>query len=246
MEILLVEDDKDLTTLTSDALERYGFRVTVANTFHEAHYFLRHRVFDAVLADLFLDETTDSAASWRNLAKLRARAPMLPFGILSGTKVAASDLEAHGITFALHKPVPIDGIVSALTSCVPAIALPPDQQATVRAYFACLERSDWDQLESLCTDGIIYELPADSDKFRASVSGRSAFRRFTEDTFSRFREPRFAVNALRALPRGAVVKYEGSWIEPSGSRTSLPGAVVFRFDGDRIAEIAIRIEPLAA
>ncbi|MBA3452835.1 MAG: nuclear transport factor 2 family protein [Deltaproteobacteria bacterium] len=243
LDILVVEDDPDLAKLTSEALERYGFRVTAANTFKEAHYYLRHRVFDAVLADLFLD-AMDAASSWRDVATLRTSAPLIPFGLLSGTKITDATIEQHGLSFALLKPARLEAIVAAITSCLPAVAtLPPDRQATVRSYFASLEQADWDRLESICTDNVVYDLPADSDTFRAAVAGRAAFRQFTEATFARFREPRFAMQDLRALPRGALVRYEGSWNDPSGCRASLPGAVLFRFEGDRIAEIAIRIEP---
>ncbi len=246
-DILVIEDDPDLADLTTQALERYGFRVATATTFEQADYFLRHRAFEATIADLFLDPDMDAVKSWRDVAKLRARAPMMPFGLLTGTRVGAEHLEKYGIAFALFKPVSTEHLVSALTSCLPEIGtLSPERLATLRLYFSALERGDWERLESICTEDVTYELPADSQKFKATITGRAAFRRFSEETFARFNDPRFAMHEVRALPRGALVRYGGSWTDAAGARVSLPGAILFRFEGNLIAEIGIRVEPPSA
>ncbi|CAN5822378.1 hypothetical protein BH11MYX3_BH11MYX3_45660 [soil metagenome] len=243
-DILVIEDDPDLAALTTEALELYGFRVSTATTFEEADYFLRHRAFEATIADLFLERGMDDVKSWRDVATLRSRAPMMPFGLLTGTRVGVEDMEKYGIAFALHKPVSTEQLVRVLTKCLPeASTLTPERTATLRMYFSALERGDWECLESVCTEDVTYELPADSQSFKATITGRAAFRRFSEQTFARFSDPRFAMQGVRPLPRGALVRYEGSWNDPSGTRVSLPGAILFRFEGDRIAEIRIRVEP---
>ena len=55
-EILIVDDDKDLSFIISEMLESYGFKVTCAGNCEEAFAFLGERKFSLILLDINLPD----------------------------------------------------------------------------------------------------------------------------------------------------------------------------------------------
>ena len=60
-------------------------------------------------------------------------------------------------------------------------------------------------------------------------------------TFDRFAGVTFEVHEIRPLPRGAVARYTGTWLE-GGQKKSVAGAVLFVLEGARICEIGVRVD----
>ena len=121
-------------------------------------------------------------------------------------------------------------------------AISPARQALLRAYFARLERGEWDKLVALCDDDVVYRMPAATPQQTQTIVGKDAFRQFSAETFAEFLEPRFAATDMRVLGEAIVVDYDGTWRTKSGERASLPGAILFTFRGDKISEIAVRVD----
>ena len=240
VDVLIVETGPEPLTLVSTLLDASGFRSATAATLSEAEEHLRHRAFDVVLVDL--PSSVPGSERWRVVDQLRPLSTSVAFGLLTGVPVADSDLAAHSVAFALPKPTSSEQLLGALARCLVLPAVPSDLVGVVRAYFAALERSDWDRLVELCTPDVVYQLPAEDERVHAALAGRSAFRAFARDTFSHFPDPRFFVRSMRPLPDGVLVRYEGTWRGPHERSAPLPGAILFRFRGNQIAEIGVRVD----
>lgn len=240
--ILVIEDDPDVLDLTVGLLRTAGLHATGLTRMSEAYDLLLHQAFELVLADLFVDFRTEPE-SWRDIERLRTRVGLAPIGLLTGARLDPSELASHGLAFALVKPFSSEDLIDAIGGSLALPDVPASRQAVLRSYFACLERSDWDLIIRLCTTDVIYNIPGDDPRFSRTVRGQTQFRDFTAETFAQFADPRFAVTTLRPLPAdGVLVRYDGSWCFADGQRRSLPGAIFFRFKGDAIAEIGVRID----
>jgi CheY-like chemotaxis protein/ketosteroid isomerase-like protein len=240
--ILVIEDDPDTLDLTVGLLRTAGLHVTGVTQMSQAYDLLLHQAFELVLADLFVDFRTEPE-SWHDIERLRTTAGLTPIGLLTGARLDPSELARHGLTFALMKPFSSEDLIDAIGGSLALPDVPASRQAVLRSYFACLERSDWDRIIRLCTTDVIYNIPGDDPRFSRTVRGQTPFRDFAAETFAQFADPRFAVTALRPLPAdGVLVRYDGSWRSADGQRRTLSGAIFFRFEGDAIAEIGVRID----
>lgn len=56
--ILMIDDDKDLSMITQDMLEDYGYSVTLAESAEEAYDILRNQVFELLILDINLPDGT--------------------------------------------------------------------------------------------------------------------------------------------------------------------------------------------
>lgn len=240
-QLLVVEDDRDSLEMVCMLLETSGFVAIGVGTPAAAAAELARRAFDLVLADFLLD-TRDADESWRVVDDLVRRAHPTPVGLLTAWRVARAELGAHGLAFALAKPCSSEQLLAELGRVLDPAPLSEHLQARLRSYFARIERGDHEGVAALCTEDVRYHLPHSDPRFGTTVEGRAAFRDFTAATFQAFREPRFELRELRAMPRGAVVHYTGSWAGPDGQRQELAGAVLFGLRGDQICEIGIRLD----
>ncbi len=57
-QILIIDDDEDLSLIISDMLESYGYHVTCANTCEEAFSLLEEQVYHLILLDINLPDAT--------------------------------------------------------------------------------------------------------------------------------------------------------------------------------------------
>ncbi|MDQ3368575.1 MAG: nuclear transport factor 2 family protein [Myxococcota bacterium] len=241
-QLLLVEDDSDSLFMLRMILERVGFDVVATTETRSAQAELARGAFELVLADLMVD-SHDPVESWRAVDDLVRLAGPAPVGLLTAWPVTAAQLQSHGVAFALVKPCSSETVLARVGSELEVAVLPLGEAALLRTYFARLEQGDWDGVAALCTDDVLYHLPSSHPDLGNTVKGRSAFREFTAATFANFREPTFVVSELRALPRGAVVRYVGSWRGADGRRQQLDGAVLFVLRDGLISEIGVRLDP---
>lgn len=56
--ILMIDDDKDLSMITQDMLEDYGYEVTLAQSGEEAFDILKNQAFDLIILDINLPDGT--------------------------------------------------------------------------------------------------------------------------------------------------------------------------------------------
>lgn len=120
--VLLVEDNRDLSSTIASALEESGCVVTEAASASEAErlVFAEGCHFDVVLSDIVMPGARDGIA----LAKdLRARKPELPVVLMTGYSKEVGDAVATGLEV-LSKPCPAEEIMAALTNAVRRAAGP--------------------------------------------------------------------------------------------------------------------------
>ncbi len=240
--VLLLEDDLDILELTSELLESTGLQVTRTMTIHEAHEQLLREAYEIVLTDFLVDSAT-AADSWRGIQRLHQAAPVTPIGILTGAVLAPDELARHPVSFVLKKPFTSEDLLEAVGKHLATPPISDARQEVLRSYFSCLERSSWNRLSSLCAPDVVYNVPGDHAIHSRTVHGVDELQAVAVETFANFVEPRFAITAIRPLLRdAALVRYDGSWRLPDDRRTELPGAVFFRFAGDTIAEIGVRLD----
>jgi CheY-like chemotaxis protein len=242
--LLVVEDDPDTLDLFVLLLESGGFDVVGVTASAPAKVALARGAFDVVLADLLV-ETSDIEHSWQLIDEMVELAAPTPLGLVTGWSVNDDQRARHGLAFALLKPVSSEELLSQLAITLDVAPLSTERADVLRAYFASIERADWDALGALCTDDLVYHLPGSDPTFARLIRGRAAFLKFSRETFSTaFLEPKFEIRRLRTLHRGAVVEYVGRWRDRDGTPAELAGSVLFAFDGDRIAQIGVRIDLL--
>jgi two-component system response regulator VicR len=238
--LLVLDDDPDTLEVLAMLLEHSGFEVVGATASRIALAALSSHAFDVVLADLLVD-SHDVGRSWEMIDELVRLAKPTPIGLLTGWPVNHTQLADHGIAFAIAKPFSSETLLAQLATALDVPPLSAGREATLRRYFASIERADWAALGELVTDDVVYHLPGSDAMFARSIHGRDAFCAFSVETFTAFAEPRFQIHEIRSLEHGAIVSYEGSWTDAHG-RTTLPGSVLFVFDGDRIAQIGVRVD----
>lgn len=243
--LLIIEDDEDSLEMLGMLLDTSGFEVVSAARTALARTELARGAFDLVLAD-FMVGTADPTVSWRVVDDLVRLARPAPVALLTAWPIADADREVHDVAFVLEKPCRGDALCDRLSHALELPPLAPAQEDALRAYFRHLERGDFDALVAGCTEDVVYHLPSPDPRFGHTVTGSRALRDFSAQTFAQFREPRFAIDDIRPLPAGALVRYMGSWDLPSGDRAALPGSVLFVLDGTQIAQIGVRLDAAGA
>lgn len=161
---------------------------------------------------------------------------------MTAWRVEVADVRRRGFCALLAKPFELDQFISDIAACLdsPLDAQQQLQAEVVQRYFAVLTAKDWDALVDLCTDDVTYELPG-SGALSHTVTGKEAFRTFSEQTFHTFPDARFEDVSVYATPRGLAARYLGRWHAPDGVEVQQSGAVVFTFVGERIAQIGIQV-----
>ncbi|MEJ7603084.1 MAG: nuclear transport factor 2 family protein [Kofleriaceae bacterium] len=239
-QLLVIEDDPDSLELLLMLLETCGFAATGANQTAVARDTLSRIAFDAVLADFMVD-SRDPVISWTMIDDLVRIAKPSPVGLLTGWPIKAEQIAAHQLAFAIPKPCSSELLLAQLSEVLDVPALSAAEEKVLRDYFACLAAGNYDAVVALCTEDVAYHLPSADPRIGHTVHGRDALRELSRKTFAVFRSPVFEIESIRALPRGAVVRYTGTWTDESGASQSLPGAVLFVLAGLQIAEIGVRV-----
>jgi predicted ester cyclase len=139
------------------------------------------------------------------------------------------------------KPFDLEVLLTSIAACL-HLPLEPEQarQAQViQAYFAALGARQWEEMLALCTDEVLYFLPY--SPFAGAISGKAAFRTYTEETFRHFPAARFEEVLVYSRPHGLAARYRSCWETQEGSEECVAGAALFGFLGERIAQIGIEL-----
>ncbi|MBO6768590.1 MAG: nitrogen regulation protein NR(I) [Erythrobacter sp.] len=122
--VLLVEDDKGIATVITEALREEGFDVTTCESLAKRDALLAEHRFDVILTDVMLEDG-DGLAS---IHTVRALAPDVPVIVLSAqntldTAVRASDSNAFEY---FPKPFDLDELTQAVAQAVASRPAPED------------------------------------------------------------------------------------------------------------------------
>ena len=118
MRILLVDDNKDITTMLSKFLNTKGFEIVVTNDPMEGLRHIQKEKFDVILLDISMPEisgftiiqllATDGILKDQNIFIFSAKA--------FGDNQIKDLLRKDGINGCLKKPMKLDEILTAITS----------------------------------------------------------------------------------------------------------------------------------
>jgi CheY-like chemotaxis protein len=233
---LLVEDDQDTRETIMALLEGEGYSIKSSANFEEARQLLETDGFSLVIADYLFGSPGVPEA--RAAALLDAARPV-PVGCITSWAVPA-DLRQR-FAFLLTKPFDLDDLLGAVEPLAGVGREDAAQSETIRAYFRALSRADWGALAALCIDSVRYNLPA-RDTIGATIEGRARFIRYAEELFSLYPGTVFEVLGIAALSRCTLSRYVSRWTSPTRQLIQQEGAVLFHFEGDRIAEINVRFD----
>ena len=114
--VLLVEDDRAIATVVSEALGEEGYRVTACTSIARRDALLAEAEYDVMLTDIVLED----GDGLDDIAALRSKAPTMPVIVLSAqntldTAVRASDSEAFEY---FPKPFDLDALLRAVAQAV--------------------------------------------------------------------------------------------------------------------------------
>lgn len=231
--LLLVESDPDMREALLNALAELELAAAAVESVDGVAAALRHDHYALVLADI-VERPEDFGAAVHRLVQAAAPIPVVAMTAFAFER----ELAAHGAVAAvLRKPFTLEQLIEVIALNVPS-QVHEQPRAVVDAYFHALASSDWDGLAALCAPEIVYELPG-STPLSATVRGRQAFRDFSEQTFRRFRQPRFTIERLFSIGKGVVTQYRGSW---ASAPAPVDGTVLFWINGALIERIKVHLD----
>jgi CheY-like chemotaxis protein len=236
--VLVVEDDQDLLELLQLLLADSGYEALNASSLSEALALLDTSAFHLILTDSFARTLHEVLPS---LQFLRQRAHPTPVGLVTGWG-SEEDVERAGFAFLIPKPFDADRLLFQVAATLHT-PLHPDQERqaqVVHLYFAALTVRKWDKVIELCTNDVVYVLPGEMP-FSGEVTGKAAFRAYTEETFAHFPSARFAEVMVYASPSGLAARYKGSWLGTDNCALHMTGAVHFQFEGVYIKQIGVQL-----
>lgn len=237
--VLVVEDDQDLLELLQLLLADSGYEALNASLLSEALALHDRSTFHLILTDSFARTLQEVLPS---LQFFLQRAHPTPVGLITGWGLSEEEAERAGFAFLTPKPFDVDHLLFQVAATIHT-PLHPDQERQaqlVHQYFAALTDREWDQLIELCTDEVVYVLPGEMP-FSGEVTGKAAFRAYTEDTFVHFPSARFADVKVYASPSGLAARYQGSWLATENRELQMTGAVHFQFEDVHIKQIGVQL-----
>lgn len=235
--LLVVEEDEGIRWALSMLLEAAEYDVETAASRDEAIALINENSYQLILTDSFTERGHEALASLRSLYE---RARPTPVAVMTAWNLKPEDIAGGDFAFMQSMPFDVEQLLAQVAAAI-HLPLTPEQkrQATVvHRYFASLSSKDWDGLTDLCAPDVTYTLPAPTP-FAAMQVGREAFRVYTVETFSQFRDAQFHDVEVYASPSGLASRYRGSWLLLDGSEASMSGAVYFEFEGEHIKQIGV-------
>lgn len=116
LDVLIVDDNEDITTLLHDIISMERHNVTVAATGESAKAVIREKQFDLAFCDLTLPDIS----GWDVIEFLKARSPETSVAIISGLGTTRAEEQSHltAIDVVLKKPFKIHEIQSVLAQYI--------------------------------------------------------------------------------------------------------------------------------
>jgi CheY-like chemotaxis protein len=234
--LLLVEDDPEIPHIVRDTLEEEGCIVTPTPSLPASLALLSEQSFHLVLTDLFQSSGQEPLQS---IHLLLAEAVPTPVGIMTAWPVPVDAAAQAGIAFLLRKPFELDDLVRSVQRELTPSPGHERQSYLVEQFFAALGERNWKRLGLLCLpDLVIVPLSApplvDADSRRGLLSLRAAL----EQRFRLLPGYTFEDVRVNGRPLGVAARYTTRWQSRDGIIHHLVGSMHFRFQDDRIAQIA--------
>jgi len=236
LRLLVIEPGAELQCLLLNLLTDEGCETHVVASVEAGLNRVDDLAFALILADLSEDDDVHALTAAQ---VLRRRSWPTPVGLL--LKPSLVDQEAGYADFAFALPVPCD-LTDLLTLMIIAlyepIPLEDDPRARIiRRYFAALGQRDWDAWLALCTETVSYSL---SDAPPFSLTGKAALRAYAQEALPHFPAAQFEDITIYAHFNRLAARYTSRWMGPDGP-LSQSGTVIFLFEGERIADVRVRL-----
>jgi hypothetical protein len=98
---------------------------------------------------------------------------------------------------------------------------------------------DWNALESLCAEQVRFAGPQGL-RFSATLVGREALRKHSQETFAIFRDAKFRELVCYQTPGGVAVRYLGTWTR-DGVPVQQAGTALLQIESGRIQRIGVEM-----
>lgn len=233
--VLVVDDDSEVLSLVQEALEEDGYGVTPAASLPESLRALEEQLFHFVLTDLF---SQPGHAPLQSIQPLLAHAAPIPVGVLTAWNTPDDLVAQADLAFLLHKPFDLDDLQRRLHAHVHPKVSRPRQHQVVEAFFEALNARDWKRLARLCTPEVrVASLSAPAVAAAGAPGGLFGLRAALEARFHRL--PGYTIEAVQVYrrPMGVSARYVARWQGSDGLEHRAAGALHFRLEGERIAQI---------
>ncbi len=114
LDILIVDDNPDITTLLSDIIGMSGHNVSIAQTGEEAKKALDNKSFDL----MFCDITLPDISGWQVIEYASGHSSHTAVAVISGLSetVSPEKKDTYNIETVVRKPFKIDEIQSVLSA----------------------------------------------------------------------------------------------------------------------------------
>lgn len=237
--ILLVMPDTLLQETLSDILQEEGYDLRQALSLAQALSMLDAEAFGLVLTELVDVRVDDPLHAASELVR---KANPTPVGLVTGWNLADDDASKAGFAFCLHMPFELDALLAYVAGAM-RVDLTPKQEhqaEAARSYLAVMSEGRVDDALALCTETVRYHLQSTSSQASSETQDKASLRGYLLDALRRFPGARFENVNVYALPGRLAARYTVRWSAGTNRDASASGAVVFRFEGERIAEIGVK------
>jgi CheY-like chemotaxis protein len=241
--LLIVETDPDIRDILNIFLTEEGFTVHFATSLQEGQALVDEWAFQLILADLFMGRPPGLS---EEAQFLRRRAWPTPIGLMTTQNISAKQAKQQGFAFLLKKPFDLEQLLLSITTVLPQ-PLSPEQASQAKIVERFLEAArarDPDAVVALCTDEVIYHPPVSAPPAAARrIIGKAALRAYLEGMYRQVVGSQFDEVTFYGRPRGLVAQYQGRWKLRDGTDHRLSGVLHVRFEGKRIRQLGLRINP---
>lgn len=166
------------------------------------------------------------------------QAAPIPVGVVTAWAISQEEAAEAGLAWLLRKPFDLGDLVRAIQKEVHPRTSHQRQTRLVEQFFDALNSGDWKRLARLCTPNVIIRsLSAPSVAERGSANDLLMLRASFEQRFLAL--PGYTIEGVQVYnrPLGVSARYLACWQSSDGVGHRAAGALHFRFQGERIAQI---------
>lgn len=239
--VLLVVADELLRETLSDILCDEGYTLEQATSLTQASAMLDEETFGLVLMELLDVRLGDPL---QGSSKLVRQASPTPVGLVNGWNITEEDAKKAGFAFCLGMPFEFEALLAHVAGALRADLTPEQEQQVevARSYIMALSEGQLDDALAFCTETIHYHPPRNAPQASDPIHDKVSLRAYAVDTLSRFPGVRFEDVNIYALPGRLAARYTLRWHATPERSAAASGAIVFRFEGERIAEVGVNYD----